>query len=169
MATAIARAGNVIGGGDVCEDRLIPDAIRAFSSNKPLHIRYPDAVRPWQHVLDCVNGYLSLVDKMLSNEEQGEWNFGPGTESFVSVGEVAAAAAEYWGENASVEVDGGTHLHEANLLALNSDKAESLLGWRNKLLYPESLGWTVSWAKNYEATGDARFVTMQQIDLFEKR
>lgn len=167
MPTAIARAGNVIGGGDVCEDRLIPDAIRAFSQEKPLHIRYPGAVRPWQHVLDCVNGYLVLVDKMLSEGEQGEWNFGPGQESFVPVGQVAAAAASYWSDDASVEVDEGQHLHEANLLALDSTKAESSLGWKNKLLYPESLEWTITWAKGIDAGHEARQLTLQQIHNFE--
>lgn len=167
MPTAIARAGNVIGGGDVCEDRLIPDAIRAFSQEKPLHIRYPGAVRPWQHVLDCVNGYLALVDKMLSADEQGVWNFGPGQESFVPVGQVASAAANFWSDYASVEIDEGQHLHEANLLALDSTKAESSLGWKNKLLYPESLEWTISWAKSFDAEQDARLLTLEQIHTFE--
>lgn len=167
MPTAIARAGNVIGGGDVCEDRLIPDAIRAFSQEKPLHIRYPGAVRPWQHVLDCVNGYLSLVDKMLTVGEQGEWNFGPGEESFVSVGQVASTAAHFWSPEACVEIDEGQHLHEANLLALDSTKAESLLGWKNKLLYPESLEWTINWAKQFDANPEARQLTLEQIQAFE--
>lgn len=167
MPTAIARAGNVIGGGDVCDDRLIPDAIRAFSQEKPLQIRYPGAVRPWQHVLDCVNGYLSLVDKMLADGEQGEWNFGPGEESFVPVGQVASTAASYWSDDASVEIDGGQHLHEANLLALDSTKAETSLGWKNKLLYPESLEWTISWAKRFNAEYDARLLTLEQIQTFE--
>ena len=167
MPTAIARAGNVIGGGDVCEDRLIPDAIRAFSNRKPLHIRYPSAVRPWQHVLDCVNGYLSLVDKMITDGEQGEWNFGPGDESFVPVGQVASAAAYFWSQEAYVEIDEGQHLHEANLLALDSSKAENLLGWKNKLLYPDSLDWTITWAKQFDAKREARQLTLQQIEAFE--
>lgn len=167
MPTAIARAGNVIGGGDVCEDRLIPDAIRAFTRGKPLHIRYPAAVRPWQHVLDCVNGYLALVDKMLTDDEQGEWNFGPGNESFVPVGQVSLAAAHFWSEKASVEIDEGQHLHEANLLALDSTKAESQLGWRNKLVYPESLEWTIAWAKQFDKHHNARQISLEQIQAFE--
>lgn len=169
MPTAIARAGNVIGGGDVCEDRLIPDAIRAFSSQKPLHIRYPQAVRPWQHVLDCINGYLALVEELLRGRGEGEWNFGPGTESFVSVGEVANKAAELWGDQAKVEIDQGEHLHEANLLALDSSKAQAELGWSNKLLYPTSLEWTVEWSKRAATGFDTREIITNQIIKFLKQ
>jgi CDP-glucose 4,6-dehydratase len=133
MPTAIARAGNVIGGGDVSEDRLIPDAVRSFLASKPLTIRYPQAVRPWQHVLDCVNGYLKLTDSLLTGSGLGEWNFGPGDESFVPVGQVASKAAEFWGGNAHVELETKEQPHEANLLALDSTKAITQLGWNNKL------------------------------------
>jgi CDP-glucose 4,6-dehydratase len=166
MPTAIARAGNVIGGGDVCEDRLIPDAVRAFSSGKPLHIRYPNAVRPWQHVLDCVNGYLALVDSLLDGQGHGEWNFGPGPESFVSVGDVSTQAAQYWGQGAEVVVDKGEQLHEANLLALDSRKAIGVLGWGNKLIYPESLGWVIEWEKAALGSMDTLGITNYQIDAF---
>jgi CDP-glucose 4,6-dehydratase len=166
MPTAIARAGNVIGGGDVCEDRLIPDAVRAFSSGKPLHIRYPNAVRPWQHVLDCVSGYLALVESLLAGQGQGEWNFGPGSESFVSVGDVSSSAASLWGEGAEVVIDDGQHLHEANLLALNSQKAINDLGWHNKLIYPESLRWVIEWEKDAMGTKDTLVITNEQIDAF---
>jgi CDP-glucose 4,6-dehydratase len=169
MPTAIARAGNVIGGGDVCEDRLIPDAIRAFSAGNPLHIRYPDAVRPWQHVLDCVNGYVRLADALVAGEGLGEWNFGPGTESFVRVGDVVESASRMWGNGASVVVDEGEHLHEANLLALNSAKAEAHLDWSNKLRYPESLKWTLDWERDIFDGVDARSATEAQIEEFLKR
>ncbi|MDH6537262.1 CDP-glucose 4,6-dehydratase [Aurantimicrobium minutum] len=163
MPTAIARAGNVIGGGDVCEDRLIPDAVRAFSSGKPLHIRYPNAVRPWQHVLDCVNGYLALVEALLAGKGQGEWNFGPGTESFVSVGEVSARAAKLWSDSASVLVDSNEHPHEANLLSLDSTKSQSLLLWDNKLKYPLSLEWTISWYRKALMSETSRTITEEQL------
>lgn len=166
MPTAIARAGNVIGGGDVCADRLIPDAVRAFSSGKPLRIRYPNAVRPWQHVLDCVNGYLVLVDHLLTGKGLGEWNFGPGAESFVSVGEVAATAAQIWGNEAKVEISEGDHLHEANLLALDSTKAETNLGWQNKLKYPESLEWSIRWSHEEFLGSGARALAELQIRDF---
>jgi CDP-glucose 4,6-dehydratase len=166
MPTAIARAGNVIGGGDVCEDRLIPDAVRAFSSGKPLHIRYPNAVRPWQHVLDCVNGYLALVDSLLDGKGQGEWNFGPGPESFVTVGAISTMAAKLWGDCAEVVSDEGNNLHEANLLALNSQKAITKLGWTNKILYPDSLHWVIDWNKEFYKTQNSFEATTSQIEKF---
>ena len=169
MPTAIARAGNVIGGGDVCEDRLIPDAVRAFTAGKPLQIRFPNAVRPWQHVLDCVNGYVALADALLAGEGLGEWNFGPGPESFVRVGDVVSAASEMWGDGASVELDKGLHPHEANLLALDSTKALTHLGWKNRVRYPESLAWTIEWEKRRFLGEDALALTREQLEKFASR
>lgn len=169
MPTAIARAGNVIGGGDVSEDRLIPDGVRSFANGKPLTIRFPNAVRPWQHVLDCVNGYLKLVDLLLQGSGLGEWNFGPGKESFVSVGEVASKAAQFWGSDAAVNLDSTPQPHEANLLALDSSKAIGQLGWTNKLLFPESLEWTINWEKEFSNGASARKITEQQIADFLSR
>ncbi|MGO9098782.1 MAG: hypothetical protein ACLP9Y_04815 [Mycobacterium sp.] len=100
LATAIARGGNVIG-GDVSRDRLLPDLIAAFARGQAPLLRFPRAVRPWQHVLDCLNGYLTLVDALLSGSGLGEWNFGPGRDSFVEVGRVATLAAELWGGGAN--------------------------------------------------------------------
>ena len=167
MPTAIARAGNVIGGGDVSPDRLIPDAVRAFTKNEPVRIRYPHAVRPWQHVLDCINGYLALVDKLLDGEGLGEWNFGPGPESFIEVGAVVDQARDYWGEGASVELDNGNHLHEANLLALDSTKALSNLGWSNRLVYPASLQWTIEWEQQFFEGVSALTITQKQLKQFD--
>ena len=169
MPTAIARAGNVIGGGDVSGDRLIPDAVRAFSDGKPLLIRNPGAVRPWQHVLDCINGYLQLVDALLDGHGLGEWNFGPGSESFVSVGEVASLAATLWGGTARVDINTSPQPHEANLLALDSSKAIGLLGWNNKILFPESLEWTIDWEKDFNSGKVARQLMAEQIDRFNSR
>jgi CDP-glucose 4,6-dehydratase len=166
MPTAIARAGNVIGGGDVSEDRLIPDAVRSFIAGKPLSIRYPNAVRPWQHVLDCVNGYLMLTESLLEGKGLGEWNFGPGEESFVSVGNVASTASNFWGDNSTVELDTRPQPHEANLLALDSAKAIRELGWNNRLLFPESLEWTIEWEKQLNAGKSACDLTNEQITKF---
>jgi len=167
MPTAVARAGNVIGGGDVSPDRLIPDSIRAFTKRQPVSIRYPKAVRPWQHVLDCVNGYLALVDMLLKGEGLGEWNFGPGPESFVEVGAVVEQAREFWGDGASVEVAGGEHLHEANLLALDSTKSLNNLGWSNRLVYPSSLKWTIEWEQKLFEGMSAIDITQQQLRQFD--
>ncbi|MCU1558286.1 MAG: galE6 [Microbacteriaceae bacterium] len=162
--TAIARAGNVIGGGDVSRDRLLPDLLSAFTSGTPAPIRYPDSVRPWQHVLDCLDGYLTLADALLDGGGLGEWNFGPGEESFVTVANVADRAAALWGAGASWVRDEGDHPHEAGLLALDSTKAERELGWRNRLPFPLSLEWSVDWQRQSD---DASAVTRSQIATFD--
>lgn len=168
VPTAIARGGNVIGGGDVSADRLLPDLITSFAAGEATSIRYPGAVRPWQHVLDCLNGYLMLADALLAGNGTGEWNIGPGTESFVPVGRVADLAAARWGDGAGWEdASAGEHLHEANLLALDASKATAQLGWRNELPFPESLNWTIDWHRRVAAGEDAGSVTLDQLVAFE--
>ena len=167
VPTAIARAGNVIGGGDVSKDRLFPDLIDSFVSARTASLRYPRAVRPWQHVLDCLDGYLVLVDALLAGEGLGEWNFGPGTESFVSVGDVADIAAELWGPGASWHSDDSEQPHEANLLALDASKAEQLLSWTNQLRFPASVRWTVEWHLAVAQGRDPREVTMKQLNQYQ--
>jgi len=167
VPTAIARAGNVIGGGDVCADRLMVDLVQAFSTNRAVRLRYPDAVRPWQHVLDCLNGYLELADALLAGRVAGEaFNFGPGTDAFVPVGKVAGEVAALWGADARVELDEGPKVHEAELLALDSRKAELLLGWQDRISFHDALAWTVDWEKKVRAGADARAVTTAQITEF---
>jgi CDP-glucose 4,6-dehydratase len=167
VPTAVARAGNVIGGGDVSKDRLLVDLIAAYSRNESPVIRFPAAVRPWQHVLDCVNGYLLLVDALLAGGGGGEWNFGPGEESFVPVANVASAAADFWGDGASWKQDSSINPHEAELLALDSSKAQSSLGWENMLPYPHSLEWTVEWYKLHHSGSDVKEITFDQLRKFE--
>lgn len=166
--TAIARAGNVIGGGDVSVDRLLPDLLRSFQAGRPAVLRYPDAVRPWQHVLDCLQGYVMLVDDLIAGRGAGEWNFGPGIESFVPVRDVADSAARRWGEPAEWSVDPADHLHEAELLALDASKATNELGWHTRLKFPTSLDWTVDWHREVMEGADPREVTIAQITQFEK-
>lgn len=167
VPTAIARAGNVIGGGDVSKDRLFPDLIDSFAHSRPATLRYPRAVRPWQHVLDCLDGYLAVVDALLEGGGKGEWNFGPGAESFVPVGKVADIAASYWGEGASWQADVGEHPHEANLLALDATKAERELGWANRLKFPESVRWTIEWQAAVAQGREPLDVTLEQLHAFE--
>jgi CDP-glucose 4,6-dehydratase len=168
VPTAIARAGNVIGGGDVCADRLMVDLVAAFSTDKAVRLRYPEAVRPWQHVLDCLQGYLDLTDALLSGKSSGEaFNFGPDTRSFVSVGAVASAVASLWGTDSVIAVDEGAHAHEAALLSLDSRKAELELGWRNRMQFHDALAWTVAWEKQIRAGEDARAVSIGQINEFK--
>ncbi|NMM25014.1 MAG: CDP-glucose 4,6-dehydratase [Phycicoccus sp.] len=167
VPTAIARAGNVIGGGDVCADRLMVDLVTGFSCGRSVSLRYPQAVRPWQHVLDCLNGYLDLTDALLRGDASGEaFNFGPDAASFVPVVAVAQAVATLWGGGAAVSVDAGDHPPEANLLALDSRKAELTLGWRSRLGFDDSLRWTVAWEKRVRADEDPRAVTLAQIREF---
>ncbi len=169
VPTAIARAGNVVGGGDVCNDRLMVDLVAAFSAGQPVRLRYPHAVRPWQHVLDCLNGYLTLVDALLDGRHAGEaFNFGPGTRSFVEVGVLAEEVACLWGPDSVVELDDAPALHEAGLLALDARKAELRLGWRDRLGLHDTLAWTVAWAQRTLGGEDARAVTQAQIDDFRR-
>jgi CDP-glucose 4,6-dehydratase len=125
-------------------------------------------VRPWQHVLDCLNGYLMLADALLDGGGAGEWNIGPGQESFVPVGTVADLAVALWGDGASWINDSDEHPHEANLLALDATKVTTELGWHNKLPFPASLEWTIEWQKTVIANGDARDATLAQLRAFEQ-
>jgi len=168
IPTAIARAGNVIGGGDVSADRLIPDLINGFIKQKPVLIRYPSAVRPWQHVLDCLNGYLILVDKMLNNKVTGEWNFGPNERSFKDVKTVADYLKNRWGQDASWITDKKENPHEAELLALDATKAETQLNWHNKLSFEETLDWTLDWHKAVTAGANPLEQTQAQINKFRE-
>jgi CDP-glucose 4,6-dehydratase len=166
--SAIARAGNVIGGGDISRDRLLPDLIAAYACGQAPVLRFPLAVRPWQHVLDCLNGYLTLADALLAGSGLGQWNFGPGRDSFVEVGQVATLAAELWGGGAHWELDRAEHAHEANLLALDASKAQRELGWRNRLSFRDALAWTIDWERRVHAGADALTVTQEQIARFDR-
>ena len=165
--TAIARAGNVIGGGDVSPDRLLPDLINSFADGKSPALRFPQAVRPWQHVLDCLNGYLMICDHLLSGETKHEaFNIGPDEDSFVSVGEVANIVAEFWGGEFKWVQDQNENPHEAGLLALDARRATEFLNWRNKLKFRDAIEWTVSWQKSAMSGGSARQLTSKQITDF---
>lgn len=167
--TAIARAGNVIGGGDVSEDRLLPDLVRSFADGAVAHIRYPGAVRPWQHVLDCLNGYALLAEALLAGSGVGAWNFGPGPDSFITVGAVADLAARLWGPGASWKATQGDHPHEAELLALDASKARVHLGWQDLLTFTESVEWTIAWAAAVDRGAHPRKVSLQQLADYDQR
>jgi CDP-glucose 4,6-dehydratase len=166
--TAIARAGNVIGGGDVSKDRLLPDLLRSFAVGEPAVLRAPEAVRPWQHVLDCLNGYLSVVDAVLEGRGTGAWNFGPDDANMVSVGRVAEIAAAHWGSQASWTASAANHPHEAHLLTLNASKARKELSWQDKLSLEEGILWTVDWQQKFLRGEDPRMITLQQIKEFTR-
>ena len=167
--TAIARAGNVIGGGDVCTDRLIPDLIHSFSSEITPKLRAPTSVRPWQHVLDCLNGYLMLIDEVIQKRAEGAWNFGPKENQFKTVADVADIAGAMWGVEKNWESDLGKHPHEASMLILNSNKARAELGWSENLSFEQSVEWTINWYKNVNAGNDPLEETLRNIREFESK
>ena len=167
--TAIARAGNVIGGGDECADRLIPDLISSYSSGLTPRLRAPNSVRPWQHVLDCLNGYLMLIDAMIQKKADGAWNFGPDETQSKTVADVANIAGAMWGVEKSWDNDLGNHPHEASMLMLNANKARTELGWSDKLSFEESVKWTINWYKNVNAGSDPLEETLKNIREFESK
>ncbi len=164
---ATARAGNVIGGGDWAKDRLIPDIARALQARQPVMIRNPFAVRPWQHVLEPLNGYLTLAEECWNggSECAGGWNFGPNDADARPVQWIVERMAELWGEGAAWRQDTGLHPHEANYLKLDSSQAKTRLGWLPCLDLATTLEWVVEWYKANEA--DARALTLDQIERFE--
>ena len=167
---ASARAGNVIGGGDWSEDRLIPDAIKAFDANVPLMIRNPLATRPWQHVLEPLSGYLILAQALY---EQGiafasGWNFGPRNEDNRAVQEVVDLLISNWGSSARWKKEGSDQPHEANLLKLDCSKAYSQLGWTPKWNLETATQKIVQWQKAYKAKEDMLEISLKQIKEFQK-
>lgn len=167
VPTAVARAGNVIGGGDVSKDRLMVDLVAGFVASDPVAIRYPDAVRPWQHVLDCLSGYITLAGSLLRGGGAGAWNFGPDPDGFQTVRQIADTAVAEWGDAAQwIDDSAGTHPHEAALLTLDPAKAQRELGWRNEIPFPASVAWTTDWYKAVADGADARAVTLGQIERF---
>jgi CDP-glucose 4,6-dehydratase len=147
VAIASARAGNVIGGGDRAEDRLIPDCIRAFAAGHPAPIRNPHAIRPWQHVLDPLCGYFLVAERLCQDGPAyaAGWNFDPAMADTQTVGQVADRLAANWGEAAGWVADATAHPPEARLLAINAAQARSRLGWRSRLRLPDAIDWTARW------------------------
>lgn len=166
---SIARAGNVIGGGDWATDRIIPDLVDAFSLAKNPVIRYPNSVRPWQHVLDCLNGYQMLIDFMLEKGYSGEWNFGPQFESRHTVSDLVQQFGKAWGiDSVTIESPYDPQPQESNLLLLDSTKAKTILGWGDKLNFEECLRFTAEWYKAFESRGILSLMQSQIKSFGEK-
>ena len=163
---AIARAGNVVGGGDWGVDRLIPDLVSSFSNGAPAQIRYPEAIRPWQHVLDCLAGYISLSEKMLSIGVSGAWNFGPELAIENTVARVADLAARNWGGSASWEMDSNPNPHEAGYLLLDSTKARAELGWHDRLDFSSTIEWTMEFYKAVTQGSSSRDLLEYQVSRY---
>ena len=158
-----ARAGNVIGGGDWAQNRIVPDCIRALQSGEPIGVRNPRAVRPWQFVLEPLCGYLLLGAMLLREPEAygGAWNFGPDFSAVVPVGEVVASLIRLWGSGSLRDISNPAAVHEAGLLNLDCTKAKSLLGWRPRLSLEETLSETVTWYRAYRTADVSAFCSEQ--------
>ena len=168
VALASARAGNVIGGGDWADDRLIPDFIRAISNSKEVKIRSPYAIRPWQHVLEPLTGYLSLAAKLYSEGAKYAegWNFGPEDKDARNVEWITKTICEYWGDGALFSVETKPQPHEANYLKLDCSKSKAELGWVPKWDIDTTLKSIVDWNKSFIAGDNMRTVTQTQIDNY---
>ena len=165
---ASARAGNVIGGGDWAEDRLVPDILSAMSKGEPVCIRSPQAVRPWQHVLEPLSGYLSLAEKLYENGDEfaEAWNFGPNDVDAKPVQWIVEQLSELWGEGATWKVDTGQHPHEAHYLKLDCSKAYNRLHWRPKWNLSQTLAKIIAWQRAYLKKKDMRAKSIEQINEF---
>ena len=169
---ATARAGNVIGGGDWAADRLVPDCLKAFAAGVPVELRYPGAVRPWQHVLEPLSGYLRLAQALLSpglgRGAGSAWNFGPDARGDATVADVAQRLAQMWEASASVQMPkpGALAPHEANQLRLDITRARVELGWQPRWGLDEALAHTVHWQRAWLADDDMAAVTLRQIEAY---
>jgi CDP-glucose 4,6-dehydratase len=170
VAIASGRAGNVIGGGDWADDRLIPDIMRAITGGKPVHIRNPNAIRPWQHVLEPLSGYLILAQKLFEDGAtyaEG-WNFGPNDEDAKPVQWIVEKLTQSWDEGASWLLDGGDHPHEAHYLKLDCSKAKARLNWYPRWHLEEALSKIVEWQRKYHQREHMQAVTLEQIEIYSK-
>jgi CDP-glucose 4,6-dehydratase len=168
VGIASARAGNVIGGGDWTPRQLVPEAVAAFALNKPVQLRHPDAVRPWQHVLDCLAGYLRLAEALAGDgvRHAGEWNFGPTETELPPVAALVEALSAQWGLSRPWQHDPADHASEEAVLRLDVSKATHRLGWSPRLPIAEAIGWAASWYRAFHGGGDARQLCLAQIERF---
>ncbi len=169
VALATARAGNVIGGGDWSVDRLLPDILRAWQAGQSLTLRYPQAVRPWQHVLEPLHGYLRLAQALV---EQGQavasaWNFGPDNEGLVSVGELVERLAQRWPGRAPWTAEATGQPYEAGLLSLDSSQARARLGWRPLWTLQQAIERTLDWHQAWQAGEDMQTFSRTQIVAYQ--
>lgn len=165
FGAASTRAGNVIGGGDWAANRIVPDCIRAITSNQPIQLRNPGSTRPWQHVLEPLSGYLLLGAALVQDPQayQGAWNFGPSTTEVRTVENVAQAMVENLGRGSVVIANSAEQHHEARLLQLNCDKAHQLLDWHPRWSVDKTLKATAEWYKAYLADESIEHITLSQL------
>jgi CDP-glucose 4,6-dehydratase len=170
VAIASARAGNVIGGGDWATDRLIPDCVRAVLKNEKVLIRNPNSVRPWQHVLEPLSGYLTLAQNLYENGPQydGAWNFGPADSDVKPVEWIVKKLCSKWGGSASYVIDTGGHFHETHFLKLDCSKAKMNLRWSPRWDLEKAVDSIIDWTRIYAQRGDVGKICLEQIEQYSK-
>ena len=169
IGVASARAGNIIGGGDWSDDRLIPDAFKKWSENQILELRYPDSTRPWQHVLDPLSGYLMLAQSMIFDPESfsGAWNFGPDKNSQTTVKEIIKLSSDEWGQNSKWSISKTKELHEARMLMLDSNKSNLKLNWKPVFNIDQAIYHTIYWYKQFlSKKRDMKKISVNQIKQY---
>jgi CDP-glucose 4,6-dehydratase len=171
VGVATVRAGNVIGGGDWALDRIVPDCVRALAADAPITIRNPSAVRPWQHVLEPLAGYLQVGARLAASPSDpvSAWNFGPLPEGHVDVGTIADLAVAAWGSGSWVHDAPDAPVAEANLLRLDAGKAMTRLGWHPLWTVEQAVTETIAWYRGHANGDDARSITLDQIDAYQRR
>ena len=168
VGVATVRAGNVVGGGDWARDRLVPDVVTALASGNAPHIRSPDSIRPWQHVLEPLSGYLVVAERLFHGYSGESWNFGPNTDAVQSVSSMADAICAAWGASASWTREERKQPHESHVLTVDSSKARARLGWRPRLDHRNTVAWTVEWYKAHAASADMAAYTQRQIHRYQE-
>lgn len=167
VAVSTARAGNVIGGGDFAKDRIVPDCVRAVMAGRPVILRNPNSVRPYQHVLEPLKAYLMIVKAQAERPDlQGAYNVGPDDKDAITTGELADLFTKYWGDGASWTSEQDKGPHEAGLLMLNNSKIKKMLGWEPKWDIQDALKKTVEWSKIFAAGENVRPVTDREIEEY---
>ncbi len=164
------RAGNVIGGGDWAKNRLIPDIFKGIINNNEIKIRNPGSIRPWQHVLDPLNGYMILAEKLWNDGSKFSeaWNFGPSNDDPKTVSWIFDKISQYWKTTIKISANNEKFNHESKTLILNSEKAKLRLGWQSKIKIELGIKLLVDWYKQYEQQKDMRVISLEQIKIFEK-
>lgn len=170
VALASARAGNVIGGGDWATDRLLPDILKSIISGQDVNIRSPYAIRPWQHVLEPLSGYLLLAEKLYTEGAQfaAGWNFGPEDKDAQTVEYIVAKICKLWGNGVGYQIDSTPQPHEAGYLKLDISKARTKLNWQPRWSLDTALDKIVYWQKAYQAGQDMKTICLEQIHEYEK-
>ena len=168
VGVATARAGNVIGGGDWAEDRLLPDCMKALSAGRGIAIRNPHAIRPWQHVLEPLRGYLLLAERLDADAAAfgDAWNFGPAGDDARSVAWIVSRVVEQWGQGATWSLSSDAAPHETNWLRVDASRARTMLGWTPRLTLAEALAWTVAWHRCLGTGASARSLSEAQLTRY---